>query len=1028
MRTRFAFLSALFLLFVGQVVFAQVTGTVQDGDGFPLPDAEVTVRGSNVSTITDEDGAFSIDAQIGSVLVVTDVMGTSQDYNVVRSNMGVLKFGEAIEIGEVVILGYDKTTTRKESMGAQTTISEETFENRATSSFLNSLQGHAPGVVIQSNSGSPGSSQIDVLIRGRGSINASTDPLIVVDGIVIGSAQFRNLNQQDFESVSVLRDAHATSIYGNRGANGVIVIKTKSGRFGTPLSIEFSSMYGVMTLPDNDYNMSNAKQLLTLQKRRNSGFGSTLTDEEIENWDGPDSDWSDVLFKSGISQQYNLALRQGSENFRSYFSLGYNDVSGMIPTTDFKRFNVRANLNGNTSNKRLDYESNISLSYSKRHQLDSETNTNISNNVVQNPLFGSVLGMPYLDPYLYNNGKELYYGNENGPGIQANSSGPGNWAYILKDILVPGQLPNEFTEKSILANIGGGYKLTDDLTFRTKVGLDYKNQTRNFARAPWSYLAIVVAKTSSPELAYPGFETFSTTEDATISSVSSFLYDKSFGDHNLKLGAYAEYVKAHYRFKSLRQNGLVESTWVFGSGSGWAVRDGDLYVPQISGNRIDAGTFSYFGTLDYEYARKYGVGGTIRRDATSKFLGDKKWGTFWSAAGRWVISEEEFLSGSQNINMLKLRGSYGVTGNQILSQPGYDTNPLFLDTDIAYDYYSSDNTIPGYLNGISYFPTLGNINVGWEETHQANIGLDFILFNNRLDGNIDVYQKTTKELYTSIGLSSVSGEYVIDGNNGELENKGIEVSLRYKIIRSNDFNLTLWANTAYNENKILALDTEMNNIGGPALKEGHEAYEFLMIPYAGVNMENGEFMYYDIDGNRVGVDGIDPERDARWTGKSLLPKWVGGFGLNADYKGLYLDVNFSYQADYYKFDNLLSWLYDSASVNSMNMSADLLDAWSPENPNGSLPSLTANQTLDGQSDRLLFDASFIRLRSATFGYNIPKDLLSNTFVKGMNVFVQGENLLLWTKWRGFDPEGQRNFSLGQYPNPRIISLGINVEF
>ncbi|NLN34221.1 MAG: SusC/RagA family TonB-linked outer membrane protein [Flavobacteriaceae bacterium] len=1030
MRTKFAFLSALFLLFIGQVVFAQVTGTVQDSDGFPVADAEVTVMGSDASAITDENGSFSINAQVGDVLTITDIMGVPQDFSVTRNNMGVMRFG--IErLDEVLITtGYDITTTKKETMGAVTTVSSETFENRATSSFLNSIQGHVPGVTIQSNSGSPGSAQIDVLIRGYGSINASTDPLIVVDGIVIGSAQFRNLNQQDFESVNVLRDAHATAIYGNRGANGVIVVTTKKGKSGVPLSIEFSSMYGVFTLPEHDYNLANAQQMLTLQNIKGVGYGATLTEDEIANWNGPNTDWRDVFFRQGISQNYNLAMRQGSENFRSYYSVGYNKVEGLIPTTDFQRFNARANIAGNSDNRRFNYEGIVSVAYSKRHELDSETNSGISNNVIQNPLFGSVLGMPYMAPF-EGNGRDLWNT------IGSTLSG-GNYAYVLQSVMYPGEMPNRRTENSVLASFSASYELFDGLTARNKTGIDYKHAQRLFARAPYSFLALAVAVPAG--LDYPGHEDHINTQDLTLSNVFSLNYDKTFGLHRLQLGAYAEYVKAHYRSESFRQNGLIERTWSFGSGNGWAPRDGDLYAPTVSAGKIDAGTFSYFGTLDYEYDQRYGVGASIRRDAASKFRTDQQWGTFWSAAARWVISEEAFLKGSKGVNLLKLRGSYGVTGNQILSQPGYDTNPMFLDTSLA---WSANVVAPGYQNTSAYYPLLGNIAVGWEETHQANIGLDFIFFNNRLEGNIDVYQKNTKNLYTQIGLSAGVGAlydhdnnpstppittYNIKGNNGELENKGIEALLRYKLINQKDFDLTIWANTAYNKNTIISIPNESINPGGASLAEGHMVWEQYLIPYVGVDQETGEWLYMDFEGNIVDHTGIDPERDSRWTGKSFLPKWNGGFGLSANYKGWYLDANFSYQADFYKFDNMLAWLQDHTGAVDMNLSADLLDAWTPDKPSATMASLTANNVYDWDSDRLLKDASFIRFRSATLGYNIPSRWLEGTSLKGVNLFVQGENLLIWTKWKGFDPEGVKTTSLGQYPNPRSFSFGVNVEF
>lgn len=1015
MRTKFAFLSALFLLFAGQVIFAQVTGVVQDQNGFALSDAEVTVRGGNASAYTDDDGAFSINAKVGDVLVVTDDMGVPQEFKVSKANMGILKFGIEELAGATIVGAYDRTVTRKESMGAQTTIDESTFENRATSSFLNSIQGHSPGVTIQSNSGSPGSAQIDVLIRGFGSINASTDPLIVVDGVVVGSGQFRNLNQQDFESVTILRDAHSTAIYGNRGANGVIVVTTKKGKSSVPLAIEFSSMYGVFTLPKNKYNLANAQEMLTIQKRRGVGFGNTLTEDEIENWDGPNTDWRDVFFRRGITQDYNVSMRQGSDNFRSYFSLGYNKIEGMIPTTDFQRFTTRANISGNSDNHRFNYEAFVNVAYSKRHELDSETNGGISNNVIQNPLFGSVLGMPYMSPFA-GNGRDLW--NAIGTTL-----GGGNYAYVLQSTMFPGELPNRRTESSIMASFAAGYELVDGLTLRNKTGIDYKHTQRLFARAPYSFLALAVAVPAG--LDHPGFEDHNNVQDMTLSNVTSLNWDKTFGLHRIQLGAYTEYIKAHYRASSLRQTGLLENTWVFGSGSGWAPRDGDLYVPSVSASKIDAGSFSYFGTFDYEYDQKYGVGATFRRDATNKFRADKKWGSFWSAAARWVISEEEFLKGNANVNLLKLRGSYGVTGNQILSAPDYGTNPLFLDNSTAWDYYA---TGAAYQNSTGYYPVLGNIDLGWEETHQANIGLDFILFKNRLEGNIDVYQKTTKKLFTDIRLSASAGQYEINGNNGELENKGIEVALRYKLIKSDDFNLTVWANTAYNKNTINKLPNEILNIGGASLAEGHAAYEMYMIPFYGVDADTGEWLYYDVDGNIVDYTGIDPERDVRWTGKSFLPKWNGGFGFNVDYKGWYADLNFSYQAGFYKWDNLMAWLNDSSSAADMNMSADLLNAWTPTNTNTNIAALTANDVYDWDSDRLLKDASFVRFRSATVGYSFPQKMLEGTFMKGLNLFVQGENLYIWTKWKGFDPEGVKTTSLGQYPNPRSFSFGVNVEF
>lgn len=1018
MRTKFSGILTLLLALVAQLTFAQqktITGNVVDDSGMPLPGVNVVIKNTNSGTQTDFDGNYSIQASVGQTLVYTYVGFDTQEKKVGTSNTINVSMVAGETLSEVVVMGYDQSITKKESMGAQTTITAETFESRPSGSFLNSLQGNSPGAVIQSNSGSPGSAQINVLIRGRNSINASTDPLIVVDGIVMGSAQFRNLNQNDFESVTILRDAHATSIYGNRGANGVIVITTKSGKFNQPLTVKYETMYGAFSLPKNDYNLANAQEILTLQKRQNVGVGKTLTDEEIANYP-VNTNWRDEFFNVGTNSQHNLSFQQGSESSKSYFSFGYANVEGMVPTTDFQRFNVRANLDGKSKNNKLTYEGSIAAAYSKRNQLDSETSSAIRNNVIQNPLFGSLLGLPYIQANQYQTGRELY------EAIGTNFDF-GNSTLVLEDVLRPGYYPNVFTETSILGNFATSYELFSGLKARTKMGIDYKHQTRNFARSPHSYLAIAVAEGDGLE--FPGLERLTHTQDATFSSVTSLNYDKTFGKHRVKAGAYMEYVKAHYRYSYLQKYGLIARTWELGAGTGFAPRDGDNYLPTIALQKIDAGSFSYFGTADYEYDQKYGVGATLRRDATNKFVGKKKWGTFWSAAARWVISEEDFLNTSTTVNLLKLRASYGVTGNQILSIPAPDTNPLFLDYDLVYD---TNDTGQGYMNLPTYVPILGNPDAQWEETAQANIGLDWIMFDSRFTGNLDVYRKVTSHLFNYKNYSAITGQYIINGNNGEITNKGIELSLRYQLFKQNDFNLAVYANGAYNHNEITDLESEGIDPGGSGQALNGPVNQFVMYHYLGVNPENGNLLFQSADGTPT----EDPvPADAIYTGKSNLPKYVGGFGLDADYKGFYVDLNFSFQADFYKWDNALYWLYDGAAstINNQNVSADLLNAWTPENPNSDFPSLSAtNKSYDGDSDRYLYDASFVRLRSAVLGYSFPQETLDGTFIKGLNVYLQGENLFLWTKWRGFDPEGYVNYSLGQYPNPRTLSFGVNLEF
>ncbi|MDO5510410.1 MAG: SusC/RagA family TonB-linked outer membrane protein [Weeksellaceae bacterium] len=1019
MRTKNLVLSVFALLLFTSFAYAQVRGVVIEEGLGPVFGALVTVEETGVSTETNEAGVFNIDAQIGQNLIIQNPINFAEKRFAINNlNMGQLALGDAsIALSEVITMGYDRTTTRAESIGAQSVISAETFENRPTTSFLNSVQGAAPGVMIQSASGSPGSAQITALIRGRSSINANLDPLIVVDGVPMGNNQFRNLNQADFESVNILRDAHATAIYGNRAANGVIVITTKSGRYNQDLEVNVNSMMGMFTLPTHDYNLANARQSLTLQNRANSGFGATLTQEQIDNW-GTDTDWLGHFFNYGINQQHDVQLSQGGENFRSFYSLGYQNVEGMVPTTDFQRFSVRANIAGKTRNDRFDYGTNLQSGFSVRHQLDSETNANIRANVIQNPLQGAMIALPYLQSNLYPTGQGLY-------NAIGSNFGEGRNVHVLEDVLRPGHLPNVWQEFSILANAYGRYKITDDLSVRNKVSVDYKHQTRNFARAPWSYLAIVVAQNAN--LDYGGIESLSHRRDVMFTNVTSLEYSKVLAErHSIFAAAYMEYTKAHLRTDAHQQNGLDPATWALGAGTGWVPRSGDNYIPSHSAGLVDAGMFAIFGTLDYEFDGKYAISGTLRRDASYRFIDEQKWGTFWSVAGRWNIDREAFMDGSA-FSLLKLRGSYGLTGNQNISVAPYDYNPMYMNPNAALDYNTTSGS--GYLNQNAIVSVLGNNTLQWEVIKQANIGLDWIVFNNRFEGNLDLYRKNTTMLFDTQPISGVHGQYAITGNNGEIQNQGIELNLRYHAIRQENARLTFWGNGAYNDNKVIDLFEEDTTPGGTANLIGGPINQWYLLNYLGVNPENGNLLFADVDGNPT--EQPDLVRDAVRTGYSALPRYVGGFGVQGEYNGFFADVQFSYMAGMKRWDNQLYWLYDGspASVAGYNVSADLLNAWTPENPNANMPALAnTNQSFDGDSDRYLYDASFVRLRNVQVGYSVPGRLLRNTFVKQFTVFAQGENLAVWSDWRGFDPEGYQSTALGVYPNPRTISFGFNARF
>lgn len=912
------------------------------------------------------------------------------------------------KIEDVVVLGYSKVTTKAKATTASTTVTAEQIENRPNVSFLNSLQGSAPGISINSGSGSPGSSKIDMLIRGFGTLASSTDPLFVIDGVATTGSQFRNIDSNDIETISVLRDAQATSIYGNRAANGVVVVTTKTARYGSPLRVSYNATTSFSVNPNHKYQLADARQLLTIQKRAGGGIGHSMTQEEIDKY-SVNTNWEKEFMQVGMNQTHNVGLRFGGENASVFSSLGYTDVEGIIKSTDFKRFTFRNNIQGRSRDRKLSYSANIGVGYSKRNQLDEEARNDIDANTIQNVLLGTVLANPYLPKYNFANGVELYQT------IGSNLTPYRPW--VLYDNMIGG-VRNRREETTIMANINGNYKLTENITIGNRTAVDYRQFDNLFARSPLGFLSTVVAASRGSE--YGGSESFTTARDLTFNTITNVQYNKQFGEHSLSAGVYLDYLKAHYFSKSQGQDGLNPMTWEFGAGTGYIPFNPstpNFYRPSASAFKAIAGTLAYFGTIDYDYSGKYGLSGTIRRDASYRFSKDNRWETFWSLGGRWNIDKENFMDGSA-FRMLKLRASYGTQGNQTL-----DSNGTIFTGPSRHITYNQSNT--GYQNGAGFsLANLANDNLRWEKQSQANIGLD-VNYKGIVELNVDVYRKHTTRLFSDILLSYITGQGSVKGNNGEMENKGVEANLRLNLVRTEDTKLTVFVNGAYNKNTILAIDTEnleednVNVVGGPA-------FQWYLYPYVGVNPKNGNRLFLDINGKQTEAPTVN---DRRFTGKSILPKFNGGFGFNVDHKGFFMDVLFSFQTGGWNYDWLHSWLNRPEYANAqMNVESTLLNAWTSSNTNSNIPSLSSNNiSREGSSDRFLYKTDFIRLKNISFGYNLPKKSLQGLPIRGMKVFAMAENAYIWTDWKGYDPEPRLIGILGVYPNPRTYSLGVNIE-
>ncbi|RZJ33329.1 MAG: SusC/RagA family TonB-linked outer membrane protein [Flavobacterium sp.] len=1023
MRSKFKWIFTLLLALTLQFSFAQertITGVVSDATG-TLPGANVVVKGTTRGTQTDIDGKYSIQAKTGEVLVFSFVGMNDISVTVGASNTINATMQQGVALTEVVIDGY-KTTSKKKASIAQTTVTAEGIEGRPNVSFLQTLQAQVSGLNIGTSSGSPGSSKIDVILRGVSSSLGSIDPLYVVDGIVMNNGQFRSINTEDIESVTVLKDAGATAIYGNRGSGGVVIVKTKRAAFNSKLSVRYTGSTGFTTLQDHDYNLPNARQMLSLQAIRGDGPGAALTADEIAAYP-INTDWRDYFFRTGLSQSHNLSFTLGGDNVNNFTSFGYFNQDGIVPGTNFQRFTVRSNFNGKSTNGKFSYSTNFALGYSKRSQLDQETRTDINANVLQNPLQGLLSSQPYIDPSLYVNGQQLF----DDFGAPAFEIVP----YMLLDYLQPGNIPSEIQETRLSVSTTGTYKITDPLSYSMTAGVDYTQNNRDFARSPNSYLAIVAIPAGAQ---YGGIETMSTDRDFNFNIVHKLNYTKTFAEkHTIDANLFMEYTKAHRRFNSFTQTGLDPRTWAFGSGTGWIpfnTATPTFYRPTVAAAKFDAGTLSYFASADYDYNSRFGLVGTIRRDASYRFIGDKRWGTFWSVSGRWNIDQENFMKNTW-FDQLKLRASYGTTGNQNIVASAYGSNVLYTANNLVRDLSSTQS---GYNGSASLgIAQIANPALQWETTTQVDLGFDFVV-KKRLSGTIDFYRKTTDDLFDADYTSAVTSVSAQNANTtNQLVNTGVEVLLKYDFFKSSSaFQLDAYINGSYNKNewKNVLYSTpgqDFNQPGADYIQQsGSQFFAYYVVPYVGVNHENGNLLFLDANGN---LTENPTDADRRNTNKSAIPVYQGSFGFNASYKGFFVNTSFAYAADVYKFDYDLLNLSNPAQIGQFPVVGELLNAWSPTNTSSNVPSLFATNVdaAESFSDRYLIDASYIRLKNLSFGYEVPSKMLEKTFLTGFKVYCQMENWITWSKWRGFDVDGLNQSNQGGYPSPKVISFGVDVK-
>ncbi|NNK20998.1 MAG: SusC/RagA family TonB-linked outer membrane protein, partial [Flavobacteriaceae bacterium] len=981
MKSKLTWMLTPLLVLCMSFSFAQeksISGVVTDQNGMPLPGVAVLVVGTTTGTQTDFDGNYTITARVGQVLrysylgqkTVTRTVGAPSTINVQMED-------DAEALQEVVVQGYRNSTKEKSSI-ASVTINAETIENRPNASFVQTLSGQVAGLNITTSTGQPGAAS-NVNLRGVTSINGNTQPLYIIDGVPVDENNFRSLNPQDIASISVLKDAGATAIYGNRGANGVIVIKTRQGSFNQGLQINYTGIMSFSNLQDNDYNLMDSQEQLSLEALRGAGRGATLTDQEIAL--APTFDWADYFFDTGLTQNHTLTLQSGSENFTQFTSLGYFDQEGVLQDSDLKRFSIRNNTTGKSENEKFNYSTNLTINYSE----SNEPNSIGSGAINRNYILGAYQSVPYITPDDYTDGAGLL-----SPLLFSNTP------LFLIDRLRTYTRKEE--EVKLIGSFQAGYQITDNLSANVTMSADYQSEFLTRAEGPTSFNALLFGGAENPT---SGFQQQISTRQFSYNQVTSLNYNNTWGKHTVDAGVYTEYFKAHLRGFGYFANGLNPKTFSPGDGAGlvpvfYDTGAGALLFPDNPTATIrNAGLFSVFSQADYDYDGRYGITGTIRRDASYRFAGSNRYANFYSVAGRWNIDNEAFMENSV-FDVLKLRASYGTSGNQRISGATYFSAP-----DLTKNFFA---TGPGYGNQTSIFLSqIANTTLRWETVTQGNVGLDFELFNSRLRGSVDGYVKETSDLFQSTPVSAVNAVTQLDANTGTLTNTGVDLTLNYNILNGGDDGLNLVLNFVgnYNKQELGDLPSEDGELIGTG-RNGGKLFEYYSIRYAGVNPANGNLLFLDADGNVT--ENPDADTDRVWLDQNIFPDVNGSFGFDLDYKGFFLQTQFNYTVGVDRFDFDLSGFQNPDNIGQFRSSRDLLRAWTPDNRITDIPAYDAFNRASFASNRYITDADYIRLRFASIGYDFPDRFLEGTGLTRLRVFGNAENLFTITKWRGFDAE------------------------
>ena len=1046
-----------------------VTGKVVDAStGEPIVGASVVVQGTSTGSITSLDGDFTVECAQGAKLVISFI---GLETKVVDAKDGVVvELAENTSaLDEVMVVAFG-TTTKKSFTGSASVVKSEEIQKRQSSNVTSTLAGTVAGVQSSSSTGQPGELS-DIRIRGIGSMNASNKPLYVIDGMPADDDLVASISNSDIESVTVLKDAASNALYGARGANGVVLITTKRGTTrDAKITVEGKwgnnqralPNYNVMTDPAMYYEkfyeamymsqLSKGTQYAhnyanrNLLDHNNGGLGYlvyTVPEDELligtngklnpnavlgyndgEHYYTPDN-WFNELFNTGnLRQEYNLNVSGSSDKFNYYASFSYLDDSGLMENSDYSRFTTRVAVDYQAK-KWLKLNTSMAYAHSDQHYPDNQTNSGSSGNLFYVSNFMAPIYPLYIRDAEGNimkdhNGFTMYdYGDATEANfVRAfmNQSNPASAIALDKRLLKNDMFNGNFT---LAAELYDGLKAT--------------------AKVAVGYVGVRYQSTLNPyygQFANMGGQAQVEADRMfTLNQQYLLTYVKDFGAHSVDVLAGYE----SYNYTTSYVYGV--KTKLFNPDM--AEVDNAILSPNTGSATNYYATQGILAQAKYDYDNKYYVSASYRRDGSSRFAPGHRWGNFWSVGAAWDIKSEPWMDAVDEINLLKLKLSYGVQGNDNIG--GYYPYA---------DQYTLSENNGTFATTLSY---KGNDEITWETSHNLNGGLDFSFFDERLNGTIEGYWRRTVDMLYFKPVRPSLGYSTLPINIGSLSNAGVELELSGDVIKTKNVTWNIYANVSYNKNKILELDPSLGGewiSGNTIFREGENINQFYIREYAGVNPETGAPMWYIdeevvvkdkttgepvLDENNNPVTEIQKNTTESWSKATqyaqgdLLPKVYGGFGTSVNAYGVDFSIAFNYQLGGKLYDYTYAALMHSGySRAGQNWHVDILNSWTPENTETDVPRVnTADQYTTSVSDRFLVSSNYLSLQNITLGYTLPSKWTKKLHIEKLRVYAVADNVALCAARQGLDPRqayGMSAETSSVYSPIRSISGGISVTF